>query len=119
MAVSSRPAFVDSHVHLTATGLALVGLDLRAGDVVASTCCGSSPTTHATHPTGPIWAHGWDESDWPQRRPPTTAELDAAVGDRPAYLSRVDVHSAVASTALRRAGARADRGRRATPVSCR
>ena len=32
---------------------------------------------------------------------PTTAELDAVLGARPAYLARVDVHSALASTALR------------------
>ena len=32
---------------------------------------------------------------------PTTEELDAVLGDRPAYLSRVDVHSALASTGLR------------------
>ncbi len=30
------PAFVDSHVHLTATGLTLAGLDLRAGDLEAA-----------------------------------------------------------------------------------
>jgi len=54
------------------------------------------------HPDGPIWAHGWDETDWPRSVPPTTDELDAVVGGRPAYLARVDVHSAVASTGLRR-----------------
>ena len=32
---------------------------------------------------------------------PTTEELDAVVGAVPAYLARVDVHSALASTALR------------------
>ncbi len=30
--------------------------------------------------TGPIWGHGWDDTRWPGGRPPTTAELDAAVG---------------------------------------
>ena len=55
-----------------------------------------------THPDGPIWGHGWDESSWPEAAPPSTDDLDAVVGDRPAYLARVDVHSAAASTALRR-----------------
>ena len=32
--------------------------------------------------------------------PPTRAEVDAAVGHRPAYLSRIDVHSALISSAL-------------------
>ena len=95
------PAFVDSHVHVTATGLALIGLDLRPArsreDLV-----GLLGDYARAHPTGPIWAHGWDESQWPRPVPPTTAEIDALLGDRPAYLARVDVHSAIASTALRR-----------------
>ena len=54
------------------------------------------------HPDGPIWGHGWDESGWPERTAPSTDAIDDALGDRPAYLARVDVHSAAASTALRR-----------------
>jgi predicted amidohydrolase YtcJ len=49
-----------------------------------------------------VWGHGWDESSWPENAPPSTAELDALLGDRPGYLARVDVHSALASTGLRR-----------------
>jgi predicted amidohydrolase YtcJ len=54
------------------------------------------------HPETPIWGHGWDESGWPENIAPSTDDLDGAVGDRPVYLARVDVHSAAASTALRR-----------------
>lgn len=95
------PAFVDSHVHVTSTGLALVGLDLRraASREDALRLIGDYARRQ---PTGPIWGHGWDDSFWPHRTPLTTADLDAVLGDRRAYLSRVDVHSAVASTALRR-----------------
>src|SRR5882757_5791263 len=86
------PAFVDSHVHLTATGLSVVGLDLRAATSVAELL--RLVADHARHHLdGPIWAHGWDETDWPRSVPPTTDELDAVVGGRPAYLARVDVHS--------------------------
>ena len=49
-----------------------------------------------------MWGHGWDESTWPEHSAPSTADLDAALGDRPAYLARVDVHSALASSGLRR-----------------
>ena len=95
------PAFVDSHVHLTATGLMLAGLDLRAA-TSARQCLHLVAEYARANPDGPIWGHGWDESGWPETTPPTTDELDAVVGDRPAYLARVDVHSAMASTALRR-----------------
>lgn len=94
------PAFVDSHVHLTATGLNLGGLDLRAATSRAD--CLRLIAEHARrHPAGPVWGHGWDESGWPERTPPSTADLDAVLGNRPAYLARVDVHSAAASSALR------------------
>jgi predicted amidohydrolase YtcJ len=95
------PAFVDSHVHLTATGLSLAGLDLRNATSLRH-CLELVGDYARKHPGGPIWAHGWDESGWPEHTPPSTDDLDGVVGDRPAYLARVDVHSAAASTALRR-----------------
>lgn len=95
------PAFVDSHVHLTATGLTVTGLDLRNArsrdellTQLAQHAAGQSD--------GVIWGHGWDDSSWPEKAAPTTADLDRVLGGRPAYLARVDVHSAVASTGLRR-----------------
>lgn len=95
------PGFVDSHIHLTATGLTLSGLDLRAAGS-REQCLQLVADYAAAHPGLPVWGHGWDESSWPENSAPTTADLDAVLGDRPAYLSRVDVHSALASTALRR-----------------
>jgi predicted amidohydrolase YtcJ len=95
------PGFVDSHVHLTATGLTLSGLDLR--DASSRQHFVRLIADYARrHPDGPIWGHGWDDSGWPEQGPPTTADLDRVLGDRPAYLARLDVHSAAASSALRR-----------------
>jgi predicted amidohydrolase YtcJ len=98
------PAFVDSHVHLTSTGLTLVGLDLRAATskahclalIAEHTAAGDSAAGDTV-----LWGHGWDDTAWADGAAPTLAELDAATGGRPAYLSRVDVHSALASSALR------------------
>ncbi len=95
------PAFVDSHVHLSATGLVLAGLDLRAA-TSARHCLRLVAEYAGAHSDEAIWGHGWDESGWPEASPPSTDELDDVVGDRPVYLARVDVHSAAASTALRR-----------------
>ncbi|MFV8163944.1 amidohydrolase [Mycobacterium sp. 134] len=95
------PAFVDSHVHLTATGLNLDGLDLR-GATSLQHCLRLVDEYARRHPDGPVWGHGWDESGWPDQTPPRTADLDSVLGDRPAYLARVDVHSAAATSALRR-----------------
>jgi predicted amidohydrolase YtcJ len=94
------PAFVDSHIHLTATGLTLAGLDLRNATSLRH-CLALIADYVRAHPDGPVWGHGWDESGWPENSAPSTEDLDRIVGDRPAYLARVDVHSAAASTALR------------------
>ncbi|WP_199203273.1 amidohydrolase [Mycobacterium sp. shizuoka-1] len=94
------PAFVDSHMHLTATGLLRTGLDLTRA--TSKQHCLALVADHAAaHPGRAIWAHGWDDTGWARDEAPSTAELDAAAGPVPAYLARVDVHSAVASTALR------------------
>ncbi|MGW0158923.1 amidohydrolase [Mycobacterium sp. NPDC003323] len=98
------PGFVDSHVHLTATGLSLTGLDLRQA-TSREQCLALVAEYARTRPDGIVWGSGWDESSWPDRTPPSTADLDDILGARPAYLSRVDVHSAVASTGLRTAAA--------------
>jgi predicted amidohydrolase YtcJ len=95
------PGFVDSHVHVTETGLALDSVDLSAArsveealDLVAS-AARSTPDTAAV-----LLGHGWDDTAWAERRPVTAAELDRAAGGREVYLARVDVHSGVVSSAL-------------------
>jgi predicted amidohydrolase YtcJ len=93
------PAFVDAHVHATATGLALGGLDLHSS--LSLTGAVASVADHVRRtPTGIVLGTGWDETGWPEGRGLTRADLDTVVGTRPAYLARVDVHSATVSTAL-------------------
>ena len=77
------PAFVDSHVHVTATGLSRTGLDLTAATSKAH-CLRLIAAHLATHPADIVWGHGWDETGWVDGTVPTTAELDAVVGDLPA-----------------------------------
>ena len=63
------PGFVDSHIHLSATGLTLSGLDLRAATSRAH-CLQLVADYAAAHPGQPVWGHGWDESTWPENRVP-------------------------------------------------
>lgn len=93
------PAFIDSHVHCTDAGLALTGLDL-SGTRSVTQCLERLRAFVSTHPGGVVWGHGWDDSNWPEQRPPSHSEIDAIVGGRMTYLARVDVHSAVVSSAL-------------------
>jgi predicted amidohydrolase YtcJ len=93
------PAFVDAHSHTTETGLALRGVDLT--DSVSLADALDRLATAARAGAGrPVLGHGWDERRWPEGRPPTRAELDRASYGGVVYLSRVDVHSAVVSSAL-------------------
>jgi predicted amidohydrolase YtcJ len=93
------PAFVDAHIHATATGLALIGLDLRTARSLAEALAAIEAAARAARGR-PLLGSGWDETGWPERRPPTAAELDRASYGGVVYLARVDVHSALASSAL-------------------
>ncbi|MDQ6753724.1 MAG: amidohydrolase family protein [Actinomycetota bacterium] len=92
------PGFVDSHVHVTETGIALDSVDLTQARSLleALTLVGRA----AAASEGLILGHGWDETSWPERRPISAAELDRAGRGREVYLSRIDIHSAVVSSAL-------------------
>ena len=93
------PAFVDAHVHATSTGLALSGLDLT-GCPSLSVALDRVATAARSARGGVLLGTGWDDSTWPEGRPPTSAELDRASYGGVVYLARTDVHSAVASSAL-------------------
>ncbi|GGW51168.1 amidohydrolase [Streptomyces lucensis JCM 4490] len=94
------PAFTDAHVHTTATGLALTGLDLSGVPSLEEALAQVRAFAAARPGDRVLLGHGWDAARWPGGRPPTRAELDEATGGRPLYLSRIDVHSAVVTTAL-------------------
>jgi predicted amidohydrolase YtcJ len=91
------PAFVDAHVHATSAGLLASGLDLTGCGTLAQ-CL--DLVAQRARPGTVLWGHGWDETSWPERRPPNRAELDRASRGAPVYLSRIDGHSAVVSSAL-------------------
>ncbi|MCY0921828.1 MULTISPECIES: amidohydrolase [unclassified Streptomyces] len=94
------PAFTDAHVHTTSTGLALTGLDLSDARTLADALDRVRAHAERRPADRVLLGHGWDAARWPERRAPRREELDRATGGRPLYLSRIDVHSAVVTTAL-------------------
>ena len=94
------PAFTDAHVHTTATGLALTGLDLSAAATLPDALARIRAYAAARPADRILLGHGWDATlaRAAARRP--APNWTTATGGRPLYLSRVDVHSAVVTTAL-------------------
>jgi predicted amidohydrolase YtcJ len=98
------PGFVDSHAHMTETGMALDSLALQR----VSSARELLDAVASAPGDGPVLGHGWDETTWADAALPSAEELERASGGRPVYLSRVDVHSALVSPSL--AGTAALRG---------
>ncbi|HJW00368.1 MAG TPA: amidohydrolase family protein [Arthrobacter sp.] len=90
------PGFVDSHVHLTETGIALDSLQLGQARSAREVL----DAVRSAPGSGPVLGHGWDESTWDDPSLPTADELERAAGGRHVYLSRADVHSALVSRSL-------------------
>ncbi len=94
------PAFVDAHVHTTASGMADVGLDLTACQSVGEVLDAVRAETERRRGAGLIVGFGWDERSWEVSRAPTRMELDRAAYGGAVFLDRIDVHSSVVSSAL-------------------
>ena len=99
------PGFNDAHVHFLDGGSALLSVDLRdAGDEAEFARCVAA---HArTLPKGAWILNGnWDHEAWPSRALPHKGLIDDATRDHPVFVTRLDVHMALANTvALRLAG---------------
>ncbi|HZD69494.1 MAG TPA: amidohydrolase family protein [Actinomycetes bacterium] len=98
--VTLMPGFVDAHVHLTTTGLALRGADLGGTRSAAELLERVRAVAGRRDAGGPIWGDGYDEGTFTTPGLPGPRELAAAAGNRPAYLSRVDGHQGLATLDL-------------------
>lgn len=105
------PAFVDAHAHLLSTGMALDGLDLSAeAGIVSATSAFAAVANRvrdlrrsgeAIQGGGPLVGWGSDTSAWPDAVRATREQLDAAADGAPVVLVRPDLHSSLASSAVR------------------
>ena len=90
------PGFVDAHVHLSGTGMALAGLDLSG----ARSRKEALDSIRAYPGTEAALGQGFDETRWPDPGLPTRADLDAVAADRPVLLIRADGYVSVVNTAV-------------------
>lgn len=94
------PSFVDAHLHAVQAGQVILGLDLHAVGSRVELLDAVARHTAARPGARVLIGQGWDERGWPDPTPPTRTELDRASGGAAVYLARVDVHSALVSSAL-------------------
>ncbi|WCP12398.1 N-substituted formamide deformylase [Sphingobium sp. AntQ-1] len=99
------PGLIDAHGHVMGYGLSLITLDLSDTRSLAEAQAKISAYAQANEGRKWIIGTGWNQEQWGLGRFPTAAELDAAVGDIPVWLERIDGHAGWAnSAAIRAAG---------------
>lgn len=86
------PGFADAHVHVSGIGAELERLSLR-GLTKAEILAKVAEAAHSVPSGAWISGGGWDEGFWRPAVFPTAKELDAASGDHPVILNRIDGHS--------------------------
>jgi predicted amidohydrolase YtcJ len=103
------PGLIDAHGHVMGLGFQAMQLDLSDTRTLEEAL--QRIRAYAAANRTPRWivGRGWNQERWGLGRFPTAADLDAAVGDRPVYLERVDGHAGWAnSMAMREAGITAE-----------
>ena len=98
------PGLVDSHIHLEGLAEKRLELDLAKAASLDDALARISGIAAQLPSDGWVVGSGWYNDAWPDPAFPNRKQLDAAAGDRPAFLHRKDGHSAwVSSAALKRA----------------
>ncbi len=93
------PGMIDAHLHVMGLGLAQLSLDLSETTSLEQAQAKLAAYA-AAFPDRPwLVGRGWNQEKWGLGRYPTAAEMDAAVGDRPVWMMRVDGHAGWASSA--------------------
>ena len=99
------PGLVDCHTHIISGGLALKKLQLRDAGSKEDFIRRVKEYAAERKPDEWVVGRGWSVESWANPVEPTKKWIDAATGERPALLTRMDGHQALAnSKALAMAG---------------
>ena len=101
------PGFGDSHMHLLHFGVTLREVELKDANSIEEVQALCRRFIEQNHiPAGEVvYAHGWNQDRFPDRRMPTRQDLDAVSTEHPIVAPRICGHIAVGNTrALERFG---------------
>ena len=93
------PGLRDAHFHPVSYASLLSGVSLKTAENFAEIARRLQAAASDSSPNEPVVAVRLDDESLQEHRLPLRADLDAAVGDRPALLHRYCGHVAVANTA--------------------
>nr|WP_246623471.1 amidohydrolase [Sphingomonas colocasiae] len=93
------PGIIDAHGHVMGVGFQELILDLSDTRSLAEVQAKVAAYVQANPNRRWIIGRGWNQENWGLGRFPTAAELDAAVADRPVWLTRIDGHAGWANSA--------------------
>jgi predicted amidohydrolase YtcJ len=97
------PGLIDAHGHVTDLGFSALSLNVEGTRSLAEMQQRLRDYA-AAHPRDAwIQGFGWNQEMWPDKKFPTSSDLDAVVADRPVVLQRVDGHAVVANSAAMKA----------------
>jgi predicted amidohydrolase YtcJ len=96
------PGLIDAHAHVLGLGLGLMQAQLEGTTSKADVVARLQAFARELPPGEWLLGRGWDQNDWPDKRFPTAADLDAAFPERPVWIERVDGHAAWANSAALR-----------------
>ncbi len=90
------PGFIDTHVHLTSTGLGLANAEVAEATTADELL--RVATSRSGRSGSPVLLRGFDETRWERPDLPTIDDLDRAA-EGPLAILRVDSHAALANRA--------------------
>ncbi|UCC89230.1 MAG: amidohydrolase [Anaerolineales bacterium] len=92
------PGFIDSHVHLTWTGLKEVALDFESAETVDDVQAIMHQAAAEAPPGQLLFGMGLNQYRFPNRQLPTSADLDAVAPQHPTFIVGVTGHYSLANS---------------------
>lgn len=93
------PGLIDAHGHILSYGLSLLRVDLVGTGTEQEAVQRVVDFTERSEQLEWIQGRGWNQVLWDSNEFPSAASLDAALSDKPIWLSRVDGHAGWANSA--------------------
>lgn len=93
------PGLIDAHGHILSYGLSLLRVDLVGTETEIDAVQRVADFAENNEQLEWIQGRGWNQVLWDSNEFPQAASLDAALSDKPVWLSRVDGHAGWANSA--------------------